>query len=504
MSKVNLDKITAKIEEQLKRWDVPGLSLAVVQDGETVFAGGVGLRDNESLPFTGDTLVQIGSCSKAFTATLIARLATDGLLDMDKPVAEYIPGFKLSDDYATLHLTIRDFLSHRSGLPRHEYAWYGSGYSRNELVYNLRFLQMNQPVRYKYQYSNFNYLIAGALVEAVTGMKFEDAMTEKLIKPLGLKHTFVYLDQVESEEDHALPFDHSEEYTMTGIRRVDYYESPAEFRSENAKERVGDPTGPAGCIVSNAKDMAVWINFNLAGGKTADGVQLVRPDLMQLIYTSHITTGDDPAMLPERSMNSYALGWSIINYRGHKLVEHGGSLPGFIASTSFMPDLNLGVFVCANMNVCLITEAIFCEIIDDVLGAPDGNWYDRMYAYNDAMFRQVVDYFKSFGGEPLPDTKPAHPLADYAGEYRAPGYNRFIITEKEGQLTADFNTWKPALRHHHYESFATCGSIGELPAGLILTFGTDGTGKVSTLTVTLGSEANLNPIVFVKVKEDAS
>ena len=203
MSKVNLDKITAKIEEQLKRWDVPGLSLAVVQDGETVFAGGVGLRDNESLPFTGDTLVQIGSCSKAFTATLIARLATDGLLDMDKPVAEYIPGFKLSDDYATLHLTIRDFLSHRSGLPRHEYAWYGSGYSRNELVYNLRFLQMNQPVRYKYQYSNFNYLIAGALVEAVTGMKFEDAMTEKLIKPLGLKHTFVYLDQVESEEDHA-------------------------------------------------------------------------------------------------------------------------------------------------------------------------------------------------------------------------------------------------------------------------------------------------------------
>lgn len=493
---INIEAKKAVLAEQLKRWDVPSCALAIVKDGEVLFAGGVGMRDNAAAPVTENTLFQIASCTKAFTATLAAVCATEGLLDFDTPVREYMPDFRLSDDYATAHLTVRDFLSHRSGLPRHEMAWYGTGFSRRELMANLRHLPLNMPIRYQYQYSNFNYLITGALIEAVTGMKFEDALREKLLLPLGMERSFVYLDEIEHDADHALAFGRPEEYTMTGIVQIPYYSSPAEVRSADPGEKVGDPTAAAGCIVSCARDMAKWLQFNLSRGKVGER-QLVREDLMDLIATMHIYSGDDPA-IPEQSGGSYGLGWSVFNYRGHKMLEHGGNLNGFTSSTSFVPDRNLGLFISANMNVTLLPEALFRDLIDADLGVDGGNWYERMYRSNEAMFQYVLDFFRAFGGECIPDTRPSHKPEEYAGTYEADGYRRFLVLCEDGKLVADFNTFRAELKHHHYDSFATTASFGELPAGLVLTFGTDPEGTVRTLSVTLGSERNLKPIVFTR------
>ena len=195
------ESLRAQAAEQARAWDVPSLSICVVQDGKTLLCDGIGMRDNASRPADAQTLYQIASCTKAFTATAAAVLATEGKLDFDTPVIEYLPAFRLNDRYATENLTLRDFLSHRSGLPRHEYAWYGTGFSREQLLKNLKDLPLSAPIRYRFQYSNFNYLIAGAVIEAVSGEKFEDFLKEKLLRPLGMERSETYLEAMRTVID---------------------------------------------------------------------------------------------------------------------------------------------------------------------------------------------------------------------------------------------------------------------------------------------------------------
>ena len=493
------ERLRRKVEEELKRWDVPSASLCIVKDGETLLSCGCGLRDNAQAPADGRTLYQIASCTKAFTAAAAAILATEGKLDFDKPVLEYIPGFRLNDRYATENLTIRDFLSHRSGLPRHEYAWYGTGFGREELMRNLKDLPLSAPIRYRFQYSNFNYLIAGALIEELSGMKFEDFLSEKLLKPLGMERSKVYFADMYPEPNHALAFDHTQEDTMEGTRQIDFYTSPA----MDASQRVGDPTAAAGCVVSCAEDMAKWLKFLLNRGKVGE-TQLIREDLIDLLFTPHVDTGDGGAYAPQRSMTSYALGWQVYNFRGHRMLEHGGNINGFSSSTALLPDLGLGVFVSVNMNVSLLADAIVQTVMDAFLKTEDTDWFERLYKANGDLFVSVKEFFAAFGGEAKQGTHPSHALAEYAGDYEAPGYRRMRILYQDERLTLDFNTFVVGLKHHHYDSFATEGTVGEMPPGLILTFGTSGAGEIVSVSATLGTEPGLKPIVFTKKTEEGS
>ena len=161
--------------EGLKLWESPSVSVGVVKDGKTVFCGGFGLRDVEkNLPADGETLYQIGSCSKAFTAALVAILVDQGKLDWDAPVTTYVPEVRFYDDFTTEAVTLRDLLCHRTGLPRHEYSWYGTDFDKATLVHNLRYLEPNQPIRTKFQYNNQCFILAGYVVERVTGKSFEE------------------------------------------------------------------------------------------------------------------------------------------------------------------------------------------------------------------------------------------------------------------------------------------------------------------------------------------
>ena len=487
------DAFKGRVEEQLKRWEIPSVSICAVKDGNILFSGGIGRRDNGDQPANGKTLYQIASCTKAFTATAAGVLATEGRLDFDTPVIEYMPSFRLSDDYATSHLTVRDFLSHRSGLPRHEYAWYGTGFTRDELFRNLKHLTINAPLRYRFQYSNFNYFITGCLIETVSGMKIEDFLKEKLLQPLGMNRSMTYLSDIRKDENRALPFDHAQDYVMYGTRQIPYYSSPA----ENENTRTGDPTAAAGCIVSCADDMARWLLFNLNGGK-ADEKQLVSRELMDLIWSPHITLGDSGPYGPERGTGSYALGWETFSYRGTRMLQHGGNLNGFSSSVALLPEKQIGVYVSANMNVTLLADALAYSMVDQLLGLEDAGWDDRMYRYNDELYKHVLEVYAASGTDTGTDTKPSHPLEEYAGDYLKPGYRRFRIECGEDGLTADFNTFRVPLRHVRYDSFATCGLIGELPAGLTVTFQADADGAIRSLSVKLGSEEGLLPAVFVK------
>jgi CubicO group peptidase (beta-lactamase class C family) len=480
---------------QLKKWNVASASVAVVKDGQVLFADGLGSKDRTDSPADRLTLYPIASCTKAFTATALALLATEGKLDFDKPVSEYLPELHLNDAYATAHLTIRDFLSHRSGLPRHEYAWYGTGFSRAELLRNLKDLPLNAPIRYRFQYSNFNYLIAGAVVEAVSGMPFETFLKEKLLRPLGMTHSLVYGADFRAAENRALAYDCGEEYVLGTAKQIPYYESPA----EDPNARVGDPTAAAGCIISCAEDMARWLQFNLERGKVGSR-QLVREDLMDLIATPHMFISDScGAYSPQRTCESYALGWSVYNYRGYKMMEHGGNINGFTATTLFIPEIRMGVFVDVNQNVSLIADAISHSLVDALLYVDDiTDWYARLHLANEELYQSVQTVIRSFGGAPVSGTAPSHPLADYTGRYEAPGYRRIVITEKNGHLVMDFNHFVVALRHHHYDCFATREPLGEFPSGLVLRFNPDTAGQIAGISITLGTEQDLLPIEFKK------
>ena len=306
-----------------------------------------------------------------------------------------------------------------------------------------------------------------------------------------MEHTVAFSEDMLRSSNYALPFDREEPYAAHGIREIPFYRSPAE------RPGVGDPTAAAGCVISCAGDMAKWLRFQLDRGRV-NGQSLVREDLMDLLYTPHIHMGDDPAHAPERTMMSYGLGWMACSYRGRRMVEHGGNINGFSTYAAVLPEEQLGIFASANMNVTLLAEAIVRDAADRLLGHADGNWYERLRRRNAQQFQELKSFYASFGGETVPGTSPSHPLADYAGDYAAPGYRRFRITCENGALKADFNTFVVGLRHLHYDSFATQGVIGELPAGLVLTFGTDAKGRVRTLSAVLGNEAGLAPIVFTK------
>ena len=490
---MDMQKILQTAAEEMQKWQIHSASVTVVKDGKVLYSGALGMRDGADTPADGQTLYPIASCTKAFTAVALARLATQGKFDFDRPVREYLPDFRMADDYATANLTTRDFLSHRSGLPRHEYAWYGTGYTRKQLMENLRYLPLNLPIRYEFQYSNYNYLIAGEIIEKITGMVLEDYLEQELLKPLGMTRTTTDSNVFAADPNRAYAFNHIEEYTMGPVHQVPYYTSSVE--EENPGEK--DPVGAAGCIISCADDMAKWLGLQLNGGKIGDE-EFIRKDLMDLIITPHMYIGDGGAYRPERSSHSYGLGWMLYDYRGLRMVEHGGNINGFSASTAWVPSRNFGVFVDAALDTTLFADALVHMLVDADLAEENTDWYDRLYKMNETMFSGVLDFFKSFAGTPVPDTAPSHPIADYAGTYEVPGYRRLLVTEKDGKLTLDFNHWVVGLKHHHYDTFATEGPIGELPSGLTVTFAADSTGTVRTASVMLGRAKNFGPTCFTK------
>ena len=477
------------VRAQLPRWEVPSISYAVVQGDQIVLAGGAGLSDGRARPADGKTLYQIASCSKAFTATAAALLATDGALDLDAPVREYLPAFRLPDSYAGDHLTTRDFLSHRSGLPRHEYAWYGTGFTRSELMENLRYLPLTAPIRYTFQYSNFNYLVVGCLVEAVSGLPFEEFLVRRLFRPLGMERTYAYHARAREAGNHALAFDRDEPFVMAGCREIPFYRSPAEA------DGVGDPTAAAGCVVSCAEDMARWLRFQLGRG-ALDGRRLVRPEWMDLQHTPHVAMELDPSYAPQRTDSAYCLGWFLHHYRGLRMLEHGGNIDGFASAAALVPELDLGVFASVNMTSSLLAEAFVYDVVDRALGAADTDWYGRLYRANGDLYDRIRARTAAVGGAPVAGTRPSHDLSAYVGVYEAPGYRPMRVFLRDGQLALEFNTFTVGLRHHHYDAFTTDGVIGELPPGLVLTFSAEPQGGIHQVEALLGSEPGLQPTVF--------
>ncbi len=477
-----LEGLDAVVEQALEDFKVPGLGLAIVVSGEVVMAKGYGQRDIErGLPVTDQTLFAIGSCTKAFTTFLLGMLVDEGTLDWDTPVIEYLPEFRLYDDHATKALTVRDLVTHRSGLPRHDLLWYNADYTRSELVERLRYLQPFADLRERYHYQNLMYLTAGYLAEQVTGRAWEELVRERILDPLGMAGSNFSVEASKRTADFAQPYRKvEEELRLIPFRNIDVI-------------------GPAGSINSSVTEMSHWLMVQLNHGKFGEQ-QLLQASTAREMHTPVTLMSGYPTE-PQILFSAYGLGWVLQAYRGHYRAVHGGGIDGFTAMVSLLPEDGIGVVALSNRSGAPVPELISRHVIDRLLELEPKDWL------GEALERlRRVEESEEGAEERLEETRvagtqPAHPLEAYVGEYEHPGYGIVKVEGDGRQLALTYNDISAPLEHWHYEVFNALENPDD-PAleNTKIVFRTDVKGHVASVVIPMDLEVDV--IVFTK-KPDA-
>ncbi|MEM5775215.1 MAG: serine hydrolase, partial [Anaerolineaceae bacterium] len=435
-----LKDFDALAEKTLQDFACAGAAVAVIKDGAVILSKGYGYRNFETKePVDSDTLFAIGSASKAFTAFGLGMLADENKIDWDQPVRRYMPAFALSETYASEQTTPRDLLSHRTGLPGHELAWYNSLLTRADLLKRLPHLGLHHPFRSQFQYANLMFLAAGCLIEEVAQATWEEYTRERIFKPLGMRRSNFSVKDSMKDPNAALP-----------------------YLTENNQPKLVpfrdlDAMGPAGSINSCLNDMVKWVSLHLEGGKVNQS-QLISERNLEQILTPVIPTprsfNAEYFNYPGLGVMTYGLGWFINDYRGHRLVNHGGSIDGFLACISFMPEEGLGVICLTNQGNSLVPYLLAYSLYDRLLGLPPFDWGERMMAVKKRYEAQTgadAAQKQSAAGEAAP--QPTRSPEAYAGEYENPGYGVIKVEVEEGALKAHYNLWVSALLPHGFDAF---------------------------------------------------
>ena len=466
------------VEMRMKEWNVPGIAIAVVRDSQVVLTKGYGWANvEEKQRVDAGTLFAIGSSSKAFTATGVMQLVDEGKVDLDEPVITYVPNLRLYNDELTNNLTVRDLLCHRSGLPRHDVAWYGSGSTREELIAKMAYLEPNAQLRETWQYQNLMFMAAGYLIEQVTGQSWEAYTQKHLFDPLQMSNSNFSVIDLQKTANRAWPYQEEEgEVKVMEYRNI-------------------DAIGPAGSINSNATEMANWLILQLNEGRfqgkqVISGTSLHETHKPQMVMPGDMTTD-------EIFYSSYGLGWMITSYRGHLRVEHGGNIDGFSASVCVMPRDGIGIVVLTNMNGTALTGVIRNYIVDKMLDLEVHDWNTELLEQrNKAREASLLATEEEEDLARVNGTAPSHAPADYVGLYRHPGYGQIEVRQKDdGSLEIGLNELGFSdLVHYHYDVFKVESAFGQLK----FQFAYDLRGKISQLSSRL--EPSLDaPIVFEKL-----
>lgn len=468
----------AYVEAAMKDWKVPGVAVAIVKDGKVILSKGYGVRNrDQNLPVTPQTLFAVGSITKSFTVATLAALASQGKFEWDTPVREYWPEFRLYDDPLTAHVTVRDLVTHRTGLPRHDAAWYNSPASREELVSRLRFFEPSKDLRAEAQYNNLMFLAAGYLAGRLSGTSWEEAVRRHLLEPTGMTRTNFSVADSQKGGDYALPYEKDEKWEV----------HQSAFRNIDA-------LGPAGSINSSLEDMTRYLLLYLEKGKAAGKEVISEANVVQMT-TPHMVW---PTALidPEFGYGSYGMGLFVRSYRGQIEVQHGGNIDGFSAYLTFLPQKNLGVVVLTNLDGTPVRDLVALHAYDLLLGFPPSGLSPRWLART-KKGEEAEKEAKQKGYVPqVAGTRPSHPLADYVGEYVHPGYGPVRIAQDGEALTITFNQFTSPLPHFHYDVFAVPENKLDRLERTKVMFHTGWNGDIETLSIPF--EPLVKDIVFKK------
>ncbi len=428
--------LDAELQKVLDTWKAAGFAVAVVEKNKIIYAKGFGYRDYEKkLPVTPNTLFAIGSCSKAFTSSLLGLLRQDSKLDFNDSPGKYITDLKFYNSEMNNNIIIKDLMSHRTGLPRHDYSWYlFPTFNRDSLVQRIPFQEPFTGVRKQWYYNNFAFLLQGVIAEHITGKSWEDNIREKFFKPLNMTTSNVSITELEKATEPALGY----EVKKDKISKTDYYHIAA--------------MAPAGSINSSVNEMSNWVMTWINGGKFNG---------KEILPSSYVTEAFSPQMIinaglptkehPDVHMASYGYGWMMASYKGHYRVEHGGNIDGFSASTSFFPSDSVGIVVLVNQNGSAVPSIVRNTVADRILKVARTDWNKELKDKRDKDEKAEKEMTKSNSN--VKGTKPSHPLKDYAGRFTNPAYGPFDIVLKNDSLFAKFQKMNVWLRHKHYDIF---------------------------------------------------
>ena len=454
--------LDAFVTQVMKRFDVPGIALTIVKDGRVVVARGYGVRElGKPALVDSQTTFGIASNTKAFTATAIGMLVEEGRLQWDAPVVRHLPAFALSDPYVTSQLTVRDLLVHRSGLGlgAGDLLWWpASTYDRKEIMHRLRYIPLATSFRSAYAYDNVLYLVAGELIEAVSGKTWEDFVQSRILAPLQM---------TDSRVRHS---------AASGTGNIATTHAPIGGVVRPIAPFTSDNTNPAGGINASARDMARWLIVQLDSGRTSTSTRLFAATTTQQLWTLvtpmpiRVSAATPAALRP--NFLGYALGFQVQDYRGHKFVTHTGGLPGYVSMVSMIPDMKLGVSVLTNQESGAAFQTISYWILDQYLHATDIDWVARMRPPAGA---PVTGAPPERPAGPSRDSlsQPSLPLAAYACTYTDPWYGDVSIRLENGKLVMRM-LHTPGLtgdlEHWQHDTFVARWRDREMRADAFVTF----------------------------------
>lgn len=464
-----LEKIDPLMDKALDLLQIPGIAVGVVVDGKVVFTKGYGTRNfMDTSPVNEDSLFAIGSCSKAFTTFALGQLVDEGILDWNDPVIKHIPEFRLQDIHATHHLTIKDLITHRSGLPGHDLVWYNSKFPRSEILNRIQHLQPTTDVREKFQYNNLMYAIAGLVIERVTGQTWEAFLQNRIFDPLNMHLSNFSTEETQKTSNFAFP--HSERNEKTEV---------ISFRNLSN-------IGPAGSINSSVSDMTKWIQAQLSEGELG-GKHLINKTTLQDMHVVHMAI--PTAYSDENSyLFGYGLGWMIGLHKGHYMVTHGGGIDGFISSVALFPKEKLGIVVLTNADSHAFFPSQAAYAIADLL----------LETENDEWLSQIVEkenHLKALVKEDaaFSESAPIHNLENYVGEFENAGYGTVQVARDQSGLVIIQNDIPYALKHHLYDHF-TMTSHQNLMQKFNCSFVSNAVGEIAELHIAF--EPLVSSIVF--------
>jgi len=459
------DDFAPLVRRLMARDQIPGVAVGVVERGHLVYARGFGYRDVENhLPITPDTLFPLGSASKAFTATAIALLADEGRIALDTPVRTYLPDFSLEDPVASATLTTRDLLTHKSGLPRHDLFWYQAPFSRDELYRRLRFLEPSGPPRTRWRYNSLMFVVAGRIVERVSGESWESFVQARMLCPLGMRRSLLSAEAMETDSDHASPY---------AIREGSVQKIPMLKRLH--------AIAPAGAVQSSVRDLARWLTFQAtrSPGILGEGMwrELHRPQ-------AEMPAPDQP----EVQHPYYALGWIHESYRGHLLVIHNGSIDGFTVHLGFLPESGQGLILLLNRDLATAAAmALAYSAYDRLLGLEPLDWEGRL--------KEMPT--------PLQDARDIaldFPLEEVVGRYEHPAYGVLTVRAQGDKLAMQFRTLRFTLAYQGKRRFLSSEPIADGVPQILVRFSKPKLGEPLKLFVPLNFDVGDPVEVFTRVR----
>ena len=439
-----LDGFDSYMAQVLKDWNTPGIGVGIVVNDKLVFAKGYGYRDYEKkLPFTPATLQQIASNSKLFTAVAAGMLVDEGKLTWDKPVRDSVPTVQFYNDQLNNNITLRDMLSHRTGVTRHDLIWFKSSFTRKELFDKLKYLEPQEPMRETFLYNNLMFAAVGQIVELKSGQRWEQFVREKIFTPLDMKTTAYSISDMTQRPDHGVPF--REKRDSFELYKIPYYEDT-------------EGVAPAGAIISNIDELSHWLialmNDGKYNGKQVLPAKVLKETLQPAIGLPN-TLGE--ALGYWELLNpAYGMGRQTVSYRGHLLTFHGGDLPGFHSQVSFMPNDKIGVIVLViSDHSAPLYNVVSYNVYERLLGMDQTPWSQRRLQQRLANKKAGTEARAKAGADRVPNTKPSHPLPSYVAEYENPAYGILKIALTGDQLQFGFHEFQFAMTHFHYDRFDT-------------------------------------------------